>query len=291
MAHTATSNLVKILDSGFEALLDDWLDTQGEEGVKRADLFTEAETREQSSALLRSFSAGVREGVVGDTFDFDDDAWDEMRSVLAGITKERVRRGSDPSEMATFVLALKTPLFERLLTERKDDPEQLVEDIEIVTKVVDAFAIHTNRVFIAERERVIERQREEMMELSTPVVELWDKLLALPLIGTLDSARAQEVMESLLQAIVERQAEVVIVDITGVQTVDTQVAQHLLRTAAAVRLMGVDCIISGISPKIAQTMVQLGVDVGEVSTRSTIRTAIADALRSTGYELLPVSGA
>ena len=136
---------------------------------------------------------------------------------------------------------------------------------------------------------MIERQRDEMMELSTPVVELWDKVLTLPLIGTLDSARAQEVMENLLQTILERQAEVVIMDIPGVGTVDTQVAQHLLRAAAAVRLMGARCIISGISPKIAQTMVELGVDVGEVRTRSSLRSALMDALTSVGVAIRPIN--
>ncbi|MEY8841305.1 STAS domain-containing protein, partial [Cribrihabitans sp. XS_ASV171] len=161
----------------------------------------------------------------------------------------------------------------------------LVEQIMLVSRLVDSFAIHTNEVFIAEREQIIERQREEMMELSTPVVELWDRVLTLPLIGTLDSARAQEVMENLLETILQRQAEVVIVDITGVGTVDTQVAQHLLRAAAAVRLMGAECIISGISPMIAQTMVQLGIDVGTVSTRQNIRLALADALPKVGYKI------
>ena len=190
--------------------------------------------------------------------------------------------------MAALVLALKTPLFERLTEKLDDSPERLIEEVLIVSKAIDAFAIYTNELFIAEREQVIERQRDEMMELSTPVVELWDKVLTLPLIGTLDSLRAQEVMESLLQAIVERQAEVVIVDITGVKTVDTQVAQHLLRTAAAVRLMGARCIISGISPKIAQTMVELGVDVGEGQTRSSIRSALTDALTSVGVAIRPI---
>ena len=190
--------------------------------------------------------------------------------------------------MAGFVLALKTPLFSRLMEKLSGKPDQMLEEVLLLSKAIDAFALYTNEVFIAEREAVIERQREEMMELSTPVVELWDRVLTLPLIGTLDSLRAQEVMENLLQAIVQYQAEVCIIDITGVQTVDTQVAQHLLRTAAAVRLMGAHCIISGISPKIAQTMVQLGVDVGEVSTRSSIRSALTDALTKVGVAILPI---
>ena len=222
-------------------------------------------------------------------FDLQDEHWADLRGILSEITHERVERGVLPGEMAALILALKTPLFERLTEKLESDPERLIEEVLLLSKAIDAFAIYSNEVFIAEREQVIERQRDEMMELSTPVVELWDKVLTLPLIGTLDSLRAQEVMESLLQAIVERQAEVVIVDITGVKTVDTQVAQHLLRTAAAVRLMGARCIISGISPKIAQTMVELGVDVGEVRTRSSLRSALMDALTSVGVAIRPIN--
>lgn len=161
----------------------------------------------------------------------------------------------------------------------------MIDEITQFGKVVDALSMQMNDHFIAERDQVIERQRTEMMELSTPVVQLWERVLTIPLIGTLDSVRAQEVMENLLNSIVENSAEVVIVDITGVRVVDTQVAQHLLRTAAAVKLMGAEAIISGISPKIAQTMVELGVDVGEVTTRPTIRAALAHAFRRVGFTI------
>ena len=277
------SSDLAILEADFNGIIEEWLGTQVSEGVKRSDLFSDSESRSQNAELLKAFSKGVRAGVVDAEFDLEDTAWEDLRAVLADVTKERVNRGVTPTEMATFVLALKSPLFSRLEAMLSDDPSSLIQEVMLVTRLVDAFAIYTNEVFIEERELIIERQREEMMELSTPVVELWDRVLTLPLIGTLDSARAQEVMENLLQTILERQAEVVILDITGVGTVDTQVAQHLLRAAAAVRLMGAECIISGISPMIAQTMVQLGIDVGTVSTRSSIRTALADALKTVGY--------
>jgi len=285
MPQSTTANILNILETNFSAVVEAWLGTQVREGVKRSDLFSDAESRAQNAELLKSFSKGVRNAAVDSEFSLEDAAWEDLRAVLADVTKERVNRGVTPTEMATFVLALKTPLFARLEALLKDDPATLIRDVLLVTRLVDTFAIYTNEVFINEREQIIERQREEMLELSTPVVELWDRVLTLPLIGTLDSARAQEVMENLLQTILERQAEVVIVDITGVSTVDTQVAQHLLRAAAAVRLMGAECIISGISPMIAQTMVQLGIDVGTVSTRSSIRTALADALRTVGYSI------
>ncbi|OSP54378.1 STAS domain-containing protein [Pseudoruegeria sp. SK021] len=285
MPQAATATILTILETKFSAIVEQWLGTQVKEGVKRSDLFSDSESRAQNAELLKAFAKGVRAGVTDDDFDLADPAWEDLRAVLADVTKERVSRGVTPTEMATFVLALKVPLFAQLQKTLPDNPSSLIFDVLMVTRLVDAFAIYTNEVFIAEREQIIERQREEMLELSTPVVELWDRVLTLPLIGTLDSARAQEVMENLLETILQRQAEVVILDITGVSTVDTQVAQHLLRAAAAVRLMGAECIISGISPMIAQTMVQLGIDVGTVSTRSSIRTALADALGKVGYTI------
>ncbi|MBE9639677.1 STAS domain-containing protein [Salipiger mangrovisoli] len=283
MPQTATANILTILETDFSGVVEEWLGTQVKEGVKRSDLFSDSESRAQNQELLKAFGKGVRAGVVNEEFSLDDDAWEDLRAVLADVSKERVSRGVTPTEMATFVLALKAPLFKRLEAMPGVEGMKLIRDVLMVTRLVDAFAIHTNEIFIGERDQIIERQRQEMLELSTPVVELWDRVLTLPLIGTLDSARAQEVMENLLQTILERQAEVVIMDITGVGTVDTQVAQHLLRAAAAVRLMGAECIISGISPMIAQTMVQLGIDVGTVSTRSSIRTALSDALQRVGY--------
>ncbi|MFG6582638.1 STAS domain-containing protein [Sulfitobacter sp. 1A12779] len=290
MPQSATANILTVLDTDFKGIIEEWLGTQVKEGVKRSDLFSDAESRKQNSELLKAFSKGVRDGVTGEDFDFDDTQWDDLRAVLTDVSRERVNRGVTPTEMATFVLALKAPLFKRLETMLDSDHGMLIRDVMLVTRLVDAFAIYTNEIFILEREQIIDRQRQEMLELSTPVVELWDRVLTLPLIGTLDSARAQEVMENLLQTILERQAEVVIMDITGVGTVDTQVAQHLLRAAAAVRLMGAECIISGISPMIAQTMVQLGIDVGTVSTRSSIRTALSDALMTVGYVIKKTEG-
>ena len=290
MPQSATANILTVLDTDFKGIIEEWLGTQVKEGVKRSDLFSDAESRNQNRELLKAFSKGVRDGISGEDFDFDDTQWDDLRAVLADVSRERVNRGVTPTEMATFVLALKAPLFKRLEAMQDSEHGVLIRDVMLVTRLVDAFAIYTNEIFILEREQIIDRQRQEMLELSTPVVELWDRVLTLPLIGTLDSARAQEVMENLLQTILERQAEVVIMDITDVGTVDTQVAQHLLRAAAAVRLMGAECIISGISPMIAQTMVQLGIDVGTVSTRSSIRTALSDALLTVGYVIKKTEG-
>ncbi len=189
--------------------------------------------------------------------------------------------GFSPSETATFVFSLKQPLFARLRAEiRETDP--LVDEMWAASTLLDKLGLHTTEVYQKSREEVILRQQQDMLELSTPVVELWDGVLALPLIGTLDSARTQVVMENLLQKIVQTGAGIAIVDITGVPTVDTLVAQHLLKTVAAARLMGADCIISGIRPQIAQTIVHLGVDLGSVVTKASLADAFVVALQRTG---------
>jgi rsbT co-antagonist protein RsbR len=181
-----------------------------------------------------------------------------------------------------FVFSLKRPLFTRLQAMAAKEPQALARETWVITELIDKLGMHTANTFQRAREEVISRQQEELLELSTPVVKLWDRVLALPMIGTLDSARTQIVMESLLQRIVETGAEIAIVDITGVPTVDTLVAQHLLKTVTAIRLMGADCIISGIRPQIAQTIVHLGVELQGVTTKATLADALALALRRTG---------
>jgi len=179
------------------------------------------------------------------------------------------------------VFSLKQPLFSRLRAEIRE-PEALADELWTASVLLDKLGLYTTEVSQKSREEVILRQQQDMLELSTPVVELWDGVLALPLIGTLDSARTQVVMENLLQKIVQTGAGIAIVDITGVPTVDTLVAQHLLKTVAAARLMGADCIISGIRPQIAQTIVHLGVDLGTVTTKATLAAAFVVALERSG---------
>jgi rsbT co-antagonist protein RsbR len=207
-----------------------------------------------------------------------------VRDFLAGVSRSRALQGFSPSETATFVLSLKQPVFTRL-RKQISSANELAESMWATTLILDKLALYTTEVFQKSREEVISRQQQELLELSTPVVELWTGILALPLIGTLDSARTQVVMESLLQAIVRTGASIAIIDITGVPTVDTLVAQHLLKTVAAARLMGADCIISGIRPQIAQTIVHLGVDLSEVSTKATLADAFTLALRKTNSSI------
>jgi rsbT co-antagonist protein RsbR len=219
-------------------------------------------------------------------FSLSSSDWSGVRDFLAGVSRSRALQGFSPSETATFVLSLKQPMFTRLRKQLESNAGELADSLWAATTILDKLALFTTEVYQKSREEVINRQQQELMELSTPVVELWSGILALPLIGTLDSARTQVVMESLLQAIVRTGAAIAIIDITGVPTVDTLVAQHLLKTVAAARLMGADCIISGIRPQIAQTIVHLGVDLSEVSTKATLADAFTLALRKTGSSLL-----
>jgi len=212
-------------------------------------------------------------------------AWAPVLEFLAVISRSRAIQGFSPAETATFVFSLKKPLFARLRREI-NDAQSLADELWATSVLVDKLGLYTTEMHQKTREEVIARQQQELLELSTPVVNLWKDILALPLIGTLDSARTQVVMESLLQKIVETSAAIAIIDITGVPTVDTLVAQHLLKTVAAARLMGADCIISGIRPQIAQTIVHLGVDLGSVITKATLADAFMVALKRT-HSALP----
>jgi rsbT co-antagonist protein RsbR len=205
------------------------------------------------------------------------------------LTDARVQQGFSPTDTATFVFSLKQPIF-NLLQAAIPDAHSLAQEIWTATTLIDKLGLFTTELHQKNRDAVIMRQQQEMLELSTPVVTLWNGVLALPLIGTLDSARTQVVMENLLQRIVESGASIAILDITGVPTVDTLVAQHLLKTVAAARLMGADCIISGIRPQIAQTIVHLGVDLNTVSTKATLADAFAIALRRLGLTVTKASG-
>ncbi len=204
--------------------------------------------------------------------------WKTVRDVLAGISRSRAILGFSPSETATFIFSLKQPLFSRLRKELASNAEALNNEFWTISSLLDRLGLYTTELYQKSREEVIARQQQEMLELSTPVVKLWEGILALPMIGTLDSARTQVVMETLLQKIVETGSEVAIIDITGVPQVDTLVAQHLLKTVTAARLMGAECIISGIRPQIAQTIVHLGVDLGNITTKASLADAFLVAL-------------
>jgi rsbT co-antagonist protein RsbR len=204
-----------------------------------------------------------------------------MRELLEDLSRDRAVQGHSASETAIFVLSLKEPLFALLREDLGADTDRLANETLIADRLIDRLSLYTVECYARAREEVISRQQQELLELSTPVVQLWEGILALPLIGTLDSARTQIVMESLLQRIVASGAEIAIIDITGVPTVDTLVAQHLIKTISAARLMGADCILSGIRPQIAQTIVHLGLELNVVS-KATMADALALALRRSG---------
>jgi rsbT co-antagonist protein RsbR len=276
-----TDLLRQVLEQDGAGIVQRWIDGQLASAGFRGDRISRAEIAEQS----RRFLSLLREAAASGSSDIQSPPWTNTRQMLEDLSASRAHQGFSPSETATFVFSLKETLFDSLRQQTSRDPEALGTALRDVGALLDRLGLYTTEVFQRSREQVIVRQQQELMELSTPVVALWEGVLALPVIGTLDSARTQVVMESLLQRIVETGAGIAIIDITGVPTVDTLTAQHLLKTVAAARLMGADCIISGIRPQIAQTIVHLGVDLGTVVTKATLADAFAVALRRLGLNI------
>lgn len=272
----------RILDSLHEdrreALVQDWI----------------SEAKSRNAALPRAaaadgaeIAAALAEGLRGGASmqSLDDAAWAPLRTLLSDLSRSGAAQGQTAGETSVFVLGLKKPLLQSLQQSPAGDIGELGAWFWDVTKLVDAMAQLTVNNFQRAREDIITRQQEELLELSTPVVKLWDGILAVPMIGTLDSNRTQVVMETLLQAIVDTGSELAIIDITGVPTVDTLVAQHLLKTVTAIRLMGAECIISGIRPQIAQTIVHLGIDLQDITTKATLADALRVAMQRTGWRV------
>jgi rsbT co-antagonist protein RsbR len=270
--------LTDLIGQDEPGILQRWLETQVAASTFRPDRISKTELQENSTQFLSAFRRATASG----SADIHGADWAAVRHVLDALSASRAERGFSPSETATFVFSLKQPLFERARNQYQKDPARLADTTWEINQILDRLGLYTAEVYQRGRDAIIARQQQEVLELSTPVVTLWDGILALPLIGTLDSARTQIVMETLLQRIVDSGAAIAIIDITGVPTVDTLTAQHLLKTVAAARLMGADCIISGIRPQIAQTIVHLGVDLGAVVTKATLADAFRVALQRTG---------
>jgi rsbT co-antagonist protein RsbR len=276
------STLSKTLRADKGQLLTEWsrlliLDTEG----KRVRISPQ-ELQTQCGEFLSLLSDFVTRSDVRDRATPEFKA---LTSFLEGISRSRVQQGFSSGETATFIFSFKQPLFASLRAQSGNDVNVLADAVWTATLLLDELGMITVNTYQRAREDVISRQQQEMLELSTPVVKLWDGILGLPMIGTLDSSRTQIVMESLLQKIVETGSQIAIIDITGVPTVDTLVAQHLLKTVTAIRLMGADCIISGVRPQIAQTIVHLGVDLQGVTTKANLADALALALKRTGNTL------
>ena len=284
MTDQVSAQISRLFREQFREILAEWTEEQlrvsrHTGGMAANEL--QAQCAEFLKILDEAFSSGSMTGTGG--------AWQPVRDFLAGISRSRAMQGFSPTDPATFVFSLKSVLFRRLGALSGINPELATRVLIEMSEVFDALGLYTTEVYQKGRDEIIRRQQQDMLELSTPVVKLWDGILALPMIGTLDSQRTQVVMETLLQRIVETGAEVAIIDITGVPTVDTLTAQHLLKTVTAARLMGAECIISGIRPQIAQTIVHLGVELGGVTTKATLADAFRVALVKTGAGLAPRS--
>jgi rsbT co-antagonist protein RsbR len=271
--------LAELLSRKEDVVLQNWAANMAAAGVRGG---SPNEVKRQSAEFLAALRLALQRSPGGDIQSAD---WQEVKRLLAELSASRARQGASSSETATFVFSLKQSLFTVLQVEYAGRPEQLAEQVWDVTSLLDRLGLYTVEVFQKSREEIISNQQQELLELTTPVVQLWDNIIALPLIGTLDSARTQVVMENLLQKIVDTGSSIAIIDITGVPTVDTLVAQHLMKTVAAARLMGADCIISGIRPQIAQTIVHLGVDLSEVTTKASLADAFLVALTRTGASI------
>ena len=284
MSPATSSRLPQVLERREAEILDRWMKEQLAAVTARRDLMSEGQLREQSKEFLGLLKQATSRGTGTDVTGSE---WQGVREMLSDISRSRAVKGFTPSETAGFVFSLKQPIFDAMRQELGGDAAALTDEVWNTSLLLDRLGLYTTEVFQKGREEVIARQQQEMLELSTPVVKLWDGVLGLPMIGTLDSARTQVVMETLLQRIVETGAEVAIIDITGVPTVDTLVAQHLLKTITAARLMGAECIISGIRPQIAATIVHLGVDLSAVITKATLADAFSVALARVGLSVQP----
>ncbi|MEU9192473.1 STAS domain-containing protein [Streptomyces hundungensis] len=268
--------VVKALRDSGDAVSDRWVELQLAQGELRGSV-GERELREEADALVAALAAGLATGLpvtqVVNTHR-------ELRQAVVDLSLRRARGGATPTATSLAVLVLKEAVLETVQT-TTDDAAELFEAALLINRLLDAAGALSFDTYVEGREEIIRRQSRQLLELSTPVVRLWRHVLAVPLIGTLDTARTQVVMENLLQAIQDHEAQVAIIDITGVPTVDTAVAQHLMQTVNAVRLMGADCVISGIRPPIAQTIAQLGIDLSKILTRASLADALSEAIKLT----------
>ena len=273
------SAVVGVLDGRRDELISLWIKERLESGEFREELISRRELQQQSRQIVEMLARTIREA---DGEDFTHAAFDELRTFLNEIARARAIKGYTPLENATYILSLRDSVIPLLAEELEGQSDALVSEMIYFTKLLDKMGLVMVESYIRSREEIIHQQRADMMELSTPVIKVWDKILTLPIIGTLDSRRAQIMMEALLQRIVDTGSTIAILDITGVRTMDTLVANHLIKTVTAARLMGARCILTGVSPAIAQTMVQLGIDLSQITTRAQMSDGIRLALEMCG---------
>ena len=279
MTKETITSVASILKANQKEILDNWIKNQLTD-AERAEGVSDEVVKNNSSQFFKLFLEATKNG---NFEDLDSKDWEAVKTMLSELSASRAVQGSSPTETANLIFALKKPIFNALNSDVGGVDGELAKATWSITILLDKLGMFTTEVFQRSREAVIRRQQKDMLEMSTPVIKVWDGVLAVPLIGTLDSSRTQIVMENLLQAIVETGAKITILDITGVPTVDTQTAQHLIKTVSAARLMGADCIISGIRPQIAQTIVHLGIDIYDIATKASMADAIKEALARNGW--------
>lgn len=277
--NTTITPIAAILKNNQKDILDNWIKNQIAD-ADRSEGISDEVIKNNSNQFFKLFIEATKNGNLEDV---DSKEWEAVKTMLSELSASRAVQGSSPTETANLIFALKKPIFVALNADIGDSSPDLAKATWEITILLDKLGMYTTEVYQRSREAIIRRQQKDMLEMSTPVIKIWEGILAVPLIGTLDSSRTQIVMEALLQAIVETGAKITILDITGVPTVDTQTAQHLIKTVSAARLMGADCIISGIRPQIAQTIVHLGIDIYDITTKATMADAIDEALSRNGW--------
>jgi rsbT co-antagonist protein RsbR len=278
-------DISKIFQKKKQQILETWIKNQLANDALREDLISNEEARNQSEELLNALLNKLHTEKQGGG---RSDGFDPVLELLETLSITRARKGYSPRETGAFLFSLKDALIKTLNEEIKDDPKGLYEESLKINNLMDDLTIASFETFIKGREEVILRQTDEITEISTPVIRVWEGILALPIIGTLDSSRTQVVMENLLSKIVETGSSIAILDISGVPAVDSLVAQHLIKTVSATRLMGAECIISGIRPEIAQTVVHLGIDLSGIVTKSSLASALNYAFTALKMEVRKV---